>query len=341
MLPDPISDFAVYSALSSGLPSESGKEIMPSSSQSGQPAASVAGIELTVLILTKDEERHIARAIQSVSEISDRVVVIDSGSTDLTMDIARELGVQVLENPWVNHATQFNWGLDQLPDDTQWVLRLDADEYVTPELSAQIAEVLQTAGDDISGIVVSRRMHFMGRPIRWGGVFPIRIIRLFRHGRGRCENRWMDEHIIIEGKAIELSGEIIDDNHNSITWWTEKHNSYASREVVDLLNIEHNFMQFDTVAALAGYQQAGVKRWLKENVYAKLPAGSRALIYFLYRYFFRIGFLDGKEGAAFHILQGFWYRYLVDIKMHEVKTFMQRNKVDAKEAIREVLKIDV
>lgn len=296
---------------------------------------------LTTIILTKNEEKHIARAIRSVEKFSDRCIIVDSGSTDRTLEIARELGASVMENPWVNHATQFNWALDQLPDDTRWVLRLDADEYVTPELGAQIARALETSDECVSGMIVSRRIHFMGKKVRWGGIFPVRIVRAFRYGRGRCENRWMDEHIIFEGKAIELSGEIIDDNQNSITWWTEKHNMYASREVVDLLNAEHNFMELETVAAIEGYRQAGVKRWLKERVYAKLPGGSRALIYFLYRYLLRLGILDGKEGAAFHILQGFWYRYLVDTKLHEVKTFMRQEKVGVREAIKEVLKIDV
>lgn len=297
---------------------------------------------LTTIILTKNEEKHIARAIKSVKGISERVVVVDSGSIDRTVKIACELGAQVLENPWVNYATQFNWGLDQLPEDTQWVLRLDADEYVTPKLHAQIAEALKTTGDDVAAMVVSRRMHFMGRAIRWGGVFPIRIARLFRYGRGRCENRWMDEHIIFDGASIDLWGELIDDNHNSVTWWTDKHNWYASREVVDLLNVEMNFMDgFETVAGLEGGQQAGVKRWLKEKVYAKLPGGSRAALYFLYRYIVRLGFLDGNEGRAFHVLQGFWYRYLVDTKMHEVRRFMKRNNADVKVAIKEVLKIDV
>jgi len=296
---------------------------------------------LTVVILTLNEEKHIARAIKSVEGISERVVVVDSGSTDRTMKIARELGAQVLENPWVNYATQFNWGLDQLPGDTKWVLRLDADEYITPKLHGQIAAALKSAGDDVAAMVVSRRMHFMGRAIRWGGVFPIRIARLFRHGRGRCENRWMDEHVIFDGASIELSGELIDDNYNSITWWTDKHNSYASREVVDLLNIEYKFMHFETLTSLEGQEEAAVKRWIKEKIYSRLPGGSRAALYFCYRYFVRLGFLDGKEGAAFHILQGFWYRYLVDTKLHEVKTFMRSNNVGVKEAVKEVLKIDV
>lgn len=297
---------------------------------------------LTTIILAKNEEKHIARAIRSVDGICNRVIVVDSGSTDRTKVIARSLGAEVLENPWLNYATQFNWALDQLPDDTQWVLRLDADEYITVELHGQIAQALKKTADDVAALIVSRRMHFMGRAIRWGGVFPIRVARIFRYGRGRCEDRWMDEHIIVDGPSIDLTGELIDDNHNSITWWTEKHNLYASREVVDLLNLEMNFMErFETVASLNDRQQAGVKRWLKEKLYARLPGGSRAIVYFLYRYVIRLGFLDGKEGAAFHILQGLWYRYLVDTKMHEVKSFMRRNDVHVNHAIKEVLEIDV
>jgi glycosyltransferase involved in cell wall biosynthesis len=298
-------------------------------------------LSLTVVILTKNEERHIARAIGSVMDVADRLYVIDSGSTDRTVDIAKEAGAAVLVHPFITQSQQFNWALDQLPDDTEWVLRLDADEVVTESLSAEIRDKLTELTSDISGIYISRRMTFLGRPIRWGGLFPVRVLRLFRHGKGRCENRWMDEHILVEGETVGFQGEIVDDNLNSLTWWTEKHNAYASREVVDLLNLEYRFMAHETVADLRGGQQAGVKRWLKEQVYARLPGGARATAYFIYRYIFRLGFLDGKEGTAFHVLQGFWYRYLVDMKLHEVKTYMRTKNVDAVTAIREVLDISI
>jgi glycosyltransferase involved in cell wall biosynthesis len=298
-------------------------------------------LKITTVILTKNEERHVERAMMSVADISDRVFVIDSGSSDHTLEIARKGGAVVLSNPWVNYATQFNWALDQLPVDTDWVFRLDGDEVVTDALASEITAQLGSLSSSIGGVYISRRMTFLGRSIRWGGVFPIRVLRLFRHGSGRCENRWMDEHILVEGQTAEFKGEIIDDNLNSLTWWTEKHNAYASREVVDLLNLEYSFMVRETVADLKGGQQASVKRWVKEKVYSRLPGGVRAFLYFLYRYVFRLGFLDGKEGTAFHVLQGFWYRYLVDMKMHEVRMYMQRNKVDVVTAIRDVLGIDV
>lgn len=113
---------------------------------------------LTVLILTKDEVLHIERAIASVSAIAERVVVVDSGSTDGTQDLARALGAEVLHKPWINYATQFNWALDQLSADTEWVLRLDADEIVSPELAREISEILPTLGAEVEGVYIPRRM---------------------------------------------------------------------------------------------------------------------------------------------------------------------------------------
>lgn len=298
-------------------------------------------MKLTVLILTFNEAVHIGRAINSVADIASRIVVVDSGSTDETCAIASALGATVLKNPWHNYAAQFNWGLNQLPGDTEWVLRLDADEIVTPALAEEITAVLPVLEPDVDGAYVSRRMTFMRRSIRHGGVFPIRVLRIFRHGRGRCENRWMDEHILVGGRTTELREEILDDSVKSLTWWTSKHNDYASREVVDILNLEYRFMPHESVASLSDGQQAGLKRWLKEKIYVRLPNGLRALIYFLYRYIFRGGFLDGFEGTAFHVLQGFWYRYLVDAKLHEVRSFMETQNVDIAAAIEEILGINV
>ncbi|MFK7880691.1 glycosyltransferase family 2 protein [Roseobacter sp.] len=296
---------------------------------------------LTAIILTKNEERHIARALRSLTGIADRCIIVDCGSTDQTVTLAKTAGATVLENPWVNYATQFNWALDQLPADTQWVLRLDADEVVTPRLASEIKAFLTGPPVDKTGVYVSRRMKFLGRPIRWGGVFPVRVLRIFRYGHGRCENRWMDEHLLVEGETMGFAGEIVDDNLNSLTWWTDKHNSYAAREVVDLLNLEYGFMTHETIADFGGGQQAGLKRWLKEKLYVRLPGGLRAFVYFFYRYFIRLGFLDGKEGTAFHVLQGFWYRYLVDLKLFEVKAYMKKHDADVTTAIRNVLGINL
>lgn len=296
-------------------------------------------MKLVAIVLTFNEAQHLPRCLESLIGVADEVLVVDSHSTDNTVQIAETRGTRVVQHPWVNYAKQFNWALTQLDADTDWVLRIDADEYLTPELAVEIRAKLPGLGSGIDGVICSRRMTFQRRLIRYGGVFPVRVLRLFRYGRGQCENRWMDEHIKVAGPVVEFQGELIDDNLNSLTWWTDKHNRYASREAVDLLNLEYGFMPHDSVASLHDRSQAGMKRWLKESVYARLPGGFRAFAYFFYRYFIRLGFLDGKAGAAFHILQGFWYRYLVDAKVAEVKRYMRNNDADVKTAIEQVLEI--
>lgn len=296
---------------------------------------------LTAVILTFNEAQHLARCIDSLQGIADQVVVADCFSTDATLDIARAHGARVIQQQWVNYATQFNWALTQLDADTDWVLRIDADEYLTPDLVTEFKACLPGVGSVVDGINCGRRMTFQGHLIRHGGVFPIRVLRLFRYGKGECENRWMDEHINVAGPTLDVQGEIIDDNLNPLTWWTDKHNKYASREAVDLLNLQYHFMPHDSIASLRGGKQAGVKRWVKEVVYARLPGGFRAFAYFVYRYVIRLGFLDGQAGTAFHFLQGFWYRYLVDSKVAEVKRYMRDHSVEIKEAMERVLGVRV
>lgn len=298
-------------------------------------------MKLTAVILTFNEAQHLSRCIASLSGVASHIVVADCFSNDATLQIAQAHGARIIQRRWVNHATQFNWALTQLEADTEWVLRIDADEVLTPELVNEIKAHLPSVGPEVDGVYCSRRMTFQGRMIRYGGVFPVRVLRLFRHGRGECENRWMDEHIKVPGATVDFMGEIVDDNLNPLTWWTDKHNKYACREVVDLLNLQYQFMPHDSVANLRSGKQAGVKRWVKEVVYARLPGGFRALVYFVYRYVIRLGFLDGQAGTAFHFLQGFWYRYLVDAKLAEVQRYMKTHQVDAPLAIEKVLGIKV
>ena len=298
-------------------------------------------MKLLAIILTFNEELHLGRCIASLKGIASEIIVADCYSTDATLEIACSYGAKVIQRKWVNYATQFNWALTQLDSDTAWVLRIDADEYLTPDLIAEIQSCLPGIDSEIDGVYCSRRMTFQGKLIRHGGVFPVRVLRLFRYGRGECENRWMDEHIKVFGPTVDFKGELIDDNLNSLTWWTEKHNNYACREAVDLLNLEYHFMLHDSVASLTGGKQAGVKRWLKEVIYSRLPGGFRAFVYFFYRYVIRFGFLDGQAGTAFHFLQGFWYRYLVDAKVAELKRYMREKDVDVVTAIDQVFGIKV
>ncbi len=271
---------------------------------------------LTVIILTRDEARHIERCIASVSGLAERIIVIDSGSTDATCALATAAGAEVRHHDWVNHASQFNWALDACTVTSAWTLRLDADEIVTPKLAASLAGFLATP-TQAAGVTINRAIHFLGRHIRWGGIYPVEILRLWRTGKGRIESRWVDEHVLVDGPIIHIDGDIADINLNGISWWTAKHNGYATREAIDQLTLKP---RRDSNRALS--PQARRKRWLKDNIYARLPLGLRPLLYFLIRYVVLLGFLDGWPGLAFHGLQGLWYRFLVDVKIAELRGLM-------------------
>lgn len=298
-------------------------------------------MNVTAVILTFNEAQHIGRCISSLDRVVSKIVVVDCFSTDGTLDIAVGNNIQVIQRSWVSHAEQFNWALLQLSPETEWVLRIDADEILTPALAAEIIDRIPGVSKEINGIYLRRRITFQGRAIRHGGLFPVRVLRLFRYGMGQCESRLMDEHIKVIGQTVEFKNELVDKNLKSLTWWTDKHNKYASLEVVDLLNIEYGFMRRDSIATLKDGKPDRTKRWVKENIYIRLPSGFRAFVYFFYRYVIRLGFLDGQSGTVFHFLQGFWYRYLVDAKLSEVRRYMTDHKVDVTVAISQVLGIEV
>lgn len=297
--------------------------------------------DLTLLVLTLNEEVHIRRCIESVQKVACRVVVVDSFSTDQTCEIARELGADVMVNPFTTHAKQLNWALDNAGISTQWVMKLDADEYLTPKLAALLPDVLARTREDTSGYTVNLRRVFMGKWLRHGALYPIRLLRIWRFGQGRCEERLMDEHVVVHGAVEHINSDFADHNLNNLTWWTDKHNRYASREAAELLNLQFHFMPYDAAASPSRGKQAGVKRWVKEVIYARLPAGFRAFAYFFYRYVIRLGILDGQAGTAFHFLQGFWYRYLVDAKVAEVQRYMRDKDVDVLVAMESVLGVRV
>ncbi|MDY3818523.1 MAG: glycosyltransferase family 2 protein [Lachnospiraceae bacterium] len=275
-------------------------------------------LDLTVLILTKNEEKNIEKCIRSFQGIARRFVIVDSFSTDRTVEIARSLGADVYQNPWVDYATQLNWGLDHTDIDTTWTMRMDADEELLPELVREMEQVLPTLEEDVKGIELRRRVIFMGRWIRHGGVYPTIMLRIFRTGFCRCEQTIMDEHMYLtEGRTVRLKHDFIDKNTKSLEWWIGKHNWYSDREVADYLDKQRQLESEDAIRPKLFGNQAERKRWLKYLLYYRTPLMRRAHWYFIYRYLIRLGFLDGKEGLAFHFLQGYWYRFLVDAKIME------------------------
>jgi glycosyltransferase involved in cell wall biosynthesis len=272
---------------------------------------------LSVVILTKNEELNLPNCLASLQQLESKIFIVDSGSTDQTVAIAKQAGCKVFEHPFENQAKQLTWALQNLPITTPWIIRLDADERLTPELAEELQRVLPQTPDDITGYQVKRRVFFMGRWIRHGGYYPTWLLRIWRTGLGTCEQRWMDEHIILsQGKIANLQYDIIDDNKKGLSFWIDKHHHYADREVRDLLNM--SVEQEDPLIKKGQVSQATLRRWIKKNLYRRSPLFLRSLIYFLLRYTIGLGFLDGTEGLIFHFLQGCWYRFLVDAKLYEI-----------------------
>jgi glycosyltransferase involved in cell wall biosynthesis len=299
-------------------------------------------MKITVVILTYNEEVHLERCLLSVLPVTPDIYVIDSFSNDKTVEIAAKYSAKVLQNKWENnHATQFNWALERLPADSGWVIRLDADEVLDQTLINSLNRELDTLKSEVAGVYCDRMICFQGQLIRFGGVGKNKVIRIFKHGMGRSEARWMDEHIKVDGLCVQLPGAIIDNNLNSLAWWIAKHNNYSSREAVDLLNLKYGLFKSTTLASNASSSPIGRKRWIKENVYTKIPSGLRAFTYFIYRYIFRLGFLDGSIGTQFHFLQAWWYRYLVDAKIAEVERYSKKYQMSIDKAIYKVLGIQL
>ncbi len=278
--------------------------------------------QIAVLILTHNEGKHIGRALDAISTIASEVFLIDSGSTDGTIEIAEARGAKVLRNPWINYAAQFQWGLDNAPITADWVMRLDADEIIEPDLVAEIARELPGLPADVTGVNLKRKHVFMGRWVKHGGRYPLVLLRIWRRGVGRIEQRWMDEHMLLDhGRTVTFKGGFSDVNLNDLTFFTDKHNKYATREAVDVINQKRGLFARDVdLTSDQTSKKAAVTRFIKERIYNRIPFQLSALGYFLYRYIFQLGFLDGREGAIYHVLQGFWYRYLVGAKILELET---------------------
>jgi len=296
-------------------------------------------LDLSVIILTYNEGIHIKRCIKSVYGWVQDIFVVDSYSNDRTLEIAKKYTNHIYQHEFINQATQFNWALENLPIKTEWVMRLDADEYVTDELRDELLEKLEKFPDEIVGLYVKRRVYFMGKWIKHGACYPIWHLRIWRKGKGYCEQRWMDEHIkITEGRVAFLENDIVDYSLKPLHWWINKHNSYATREAVDLLNYKYWFMKYDEIKPKLFGTQEKRKRWLKMR-YSRLPLFVRPFLYFLYRYFFKLGLLDGNEGLIWHFLQGFWYRFLVDAKVHEIEKKAKQENKPIKQIIEEIYAI--
>lgn len=269
------------------------------------------------MVLTHNEERNVEDCLRSLAPWVGETWVVDSGSTDRTREIARRYTDKVLGHEFGTYSRQRNWAQENLPLAYPWVFHIDADERVTSELACCIRQFF-ARGDDrrFNGAMVARRTVFMGRWIRHGGHYPVYHLRLFRHDRGRCEDRIYHQHFLAPSPVTRLEGDLIDIVAAELDTFSLRHLRWAGEEARELLSSSGSRDQ--VVPSLAGGPIAR-RRWLRKVAYARLPLFARAFAYFFYRYVILRGFLDGAEGLIFHFLQGCWIQFYIDAKVWELR----------------------
>ena len=275
----------------------------------------------TIILLTYNEEVNLPVCLASLAGIKAPIFVVDSGSKDNTLALLEQQNIPYLQHPFENYSRQRNWAQAHNPFNTEWVFHLDAGERFTPELVQWLNNNFNPA-QAVDGYMFSRRTMFLGKWIRYGGHYPNFHLRLYRTTKGKCEDKVYDQHFVVDGvtEVVKAGTDIIDTVTDTLQNFTQGHARWAAFEANEIISattekgdVKVNF--FGTPIER--------RRWFKNNVFQKTPLFVRSFLYFFYRYFFKLGFLDGKMGLVFHLLQGFWFRFLIDAMVLEARTKRQ------------------
>lgn len=278
---------------------------------------------ISILILTRNEEAHISRCLESAFRLTNSVFVLDSNSVDDTSAIVSSTSAILITGDFHSFSEKLNWGLNNINFQTPWVMRLDADEILTDQLIAQVPSFLKALDADVVGVYVKRQLWFMGCWIRFGGMYPTYSMRILRPKAVFCESRDLDEHIFLRyGRHVTLDADLMDIPLNDLSSWIVKHNQYASLEANSVLRDELADSTANRFMSPFGTLPQRV-RWVKTRIFYRMPPFFRPILYFIYRYFIRFGFMDGRAGFIFHFMHGLWYRVLIDAKIIEKKNKVQ------------------
>ena len=298
-------------------------------------------LPITAIVMTYNEERNLEECLKSIYDYVDEIIIVDSYSNDKTEEISKKYTSKFYTNKFINHSKQFIWALNNCDIKNEWILRIDADERWTPKGFDELYRIIKK--ENIDGVYVKMKIYFMDRWLKYGDMYPNYFLRVFKKSKGSMEDRWMDEHIKVDGKVYYSNIDVIESNYDrqeNISLWTDKHNKYSTREAIEFLIMSEKLKEIDSVANLFG-NKTERKRWIKENLYFKTPLFVRPFIYFIYRYFFKLGLLDGKEGFIFHMLHAFWYRFLVDTKIYQIRKLSEKFDKTIEEVIYEHYKIKI
>lgn len=275
--------------------------------------------KFTIIILTFNEETNLPACLKSFEGLDVNVFVVDSYSTDKTIEFLEAAKINYVQHPFENYAAQRNWALANNPFNEEWVFQLDAGERFTPELVNWLNHHFDPEHSAVDGYMFSRRTMIFDKEVRHGGQYPNFHLRLFRSSKGKCEEKLYDQHFVVNGKTqviknrVDIIDTVLDSWHNFV----QAHNRWALYEAIEI--VQKNQKDAGEVKLRFWGTPIERQRWLKNNIFQKAPLFSRSFMFFIYRYFFRLGFLDGKTGLAFHFLQGFWFRFLIDANVMEIR----------------------
>lgn len=275
---------------------------------------------ISVIVLTHDEEANIAACLESVTAWAQEILVVDSGSKDRTLAIVANYTTKVFHHPFHTYSAQRNWAQAELPIQSAWLFHIDADERVSVVLAQEVIKLFDAglADGPTVGLLVPRRIEFMGHQIKGGGLYPTYHCRIFRRGQGRCESREYDQHFVVDGPTHKLTGDLIEATASSLESWTRRHIRWAQLEARQLLASAGGNHR-DIIRGSAFGTPIERRRWLRRVVYERMPLFARAFLYFLYRFLLRGGFRDGTPGLIYHVLQGFWFRFYIDACLYELR----------------------
>ncbi|MEM7111601.1 MAG: glycosyltransferase family 2 protein [Chloroflexota bacterium] len=279
-------------------------------------------LPLSAIVLTLNEQHNISACLSTLCTWVDEVFVVDSGSTDRTLEIAQEYTCNIVHHEFENYSRQRNWSQNNLPIKHDWVFHVDADERVTPELIDALTEFFtfeRHVHPDVTALLVRRRIRFLGRDIVHGGIYPTYHCRVFQRKFGQCEDRDYDQHFIVStGDMKQIEADLVEVTATSLFSWTSRHNRWAKMEALYLQSVPQENNRLLIGANLSG-SPIERRRWLRSSAYERMPLFSRAVIYFFLRYIVRGGFLDGIPGLIYHVLHGFWFRFYIDACLYEAK----------------------
>jgi exosortase/archaeosortase family protein len=274
---------------------------------------------------------HLSRLFDSIKGLKADTFVLDSGSTDQTISICRENGVEVSYHPFENHPKQWHEALNRFSINTPWIIALDADQVVTTALFEQLDNFDEDLHKDVNGIYFNRKNFYKGKWIRYGGYFPFFMLKMFRSKNGISDlNENMDHRFLVTGKTIIWKkGYLLEENlkESKVSFWIDKHNRYSDQVALEEIERMQKLRLQIIKPKFRGSpdeRKAAMKR-----LWWKMPRYARPVLYFGYRMIFQLGFLDGKTGIIFHFLQAFWFRLMIDVKIEELMKQQLSAKNDA------------